>query len=148
MSGFFGFDSDFVACSAVHFEHVSELNLLEVHIRIMQACTQLWHTQNFMQIRVWHSEKSQKQSPDSKGNTALPLPAVTIRKARGMEVKSEEPLYLPQTLPPLLPYSVLIVSHHYLRGCKKKSGCKMSVPLKCRQNADTSKCIFLFYTFS
>lgn len=120
MSGFFGFDSDFVACSAVHFEPVSELNLLEVHIRIMQACTQLWHTQNLMQIRVWHSEKSQKQSPDSKGNTALPLPAVTIRKARGMEVKSEEPLYLPQTLPPLLPYSVLIVSHHYLRGCKKK----------------------------
>lgn len=66
----FGFDSDFMVCSTVHFEPVAELDLLEDHTWSVQTCAQLWDPEKVLQITGQHSKKPHKKVQTMRG--ALP----------------------------------------------------------------------------
>lgn len=62
-----GFDLDFVVCSTVYFEPVTELVLLEVHTWRVQSCAQLWDPDKVLPITGWHSKKPHKIVQTARG---------------------------------------------------------------------------------
>lgn len=81
----FGFDSDFVVCSIVHFEPAAELDLLKDNTWSVQTCAQLWDPEKVLQMTDRHGKKPHKKVQRARG--ALPYHCQQVSEGKQVALK-------------------------------------------------------------